>query len=680
MFSNSPSFEDDSNRRILQSHAKYFDAQISNSDSLSTTAGVKGRLKQNVGFWENTLKAPDKIIDILKNGFRIPFLQTPDSYSLKNNRSASEHADFVSQAIGDLLKVGSVLEVPFVPYIVSPLSVAVNNSSRKKRLILDLSVLNKFLWKDHFKFEDWKTAKEFIIKDGHMFKFDITSAYHHIDIAASHHSFLGFSWIIDGSRKYFVFTVLPFGLSVSPFVFTKCVRPLVKYVRQNGVRLVVFLDDGWGVNRDYDTTLADALFVKSVLVDAGFIINIQKSVFLPTQILEWLGLVWDLIKNTLSIPDRRVSNALDVLHESRDNVCSLHVRLLAKCTGKIMSMMPVLENICKLRTKRMHMAIESRMHWDSFVDLNQTEGSIEEIKFWIDKFLVLPVRQLFPVDNFESVDIFSDASSVACGAFIEGTCMTENVCHRNWSAVEKTLSSTWREMMTVFFAIKSFLPLLLEKHVRWCTDSQSSVKIIESGSMKKHLQDLAIDIFKICSENRISLHMIWVPRELNEKADLISKYVDVDDWSVSDEFFTFLNDMWGPHSIDRFANHYNHKIPRFNSLCWVPGTENVDSFSLNWSGENNWLVPPVSIVTRVINHLVSCKAVGTLVVPFWPSAPFWPLIFGFASIPKMFILDILEFATGQNIFIQHLNKNCVFGTDKFTSKVLAVRFDCTGQN
>ena len=41
-------------------------------------------------------------------------------------------------------------------------------------------------------------------------------------------TYLGFSWKIDNIVKFFVFTVLPFGLSTSPFVFTKLVRPLVE--------------------------------------------------------------------------------------------------------------------------------------------------------------------------------------------------------------------------------------------------------------------------------------------------------------------------------------------------------------------------------------------------------------------------------------------------------------------
>ena len=42
-------------------------------------------------------------------------------------------------------------------------------------------------------------------------------------------------------------------------------------------------------------------------------------------------------------------------------------------------------------------------------------------------------------------------------------------------------------------------------------------------------------------------------------------------------------------------------------------------------GETCLVVPPVGIVPGVLHYLKSQQAVGTLVVPLWPSAHFWPL-------------------------------------------------------
>ena len=75
---------------------------------------------------------------------------------------------------------------PFKPYIVSPFSVA-TNSSGKKRLILDLSILNLFVRKYKVKFEDWNLAVEYFQENCYMlmFKFDLKSGYFHADIPPS---------------------------------------------------------------------------------------------------------------------------------------------------------------------------------------------------------------------------------------------------------------------------------------------------------------------------------------------------------------------------------------------------------------------------------------------------------------------------------------------------------------
>jgi hypothetical protein len=61
--------------------------------------------------------------------------------------------EFVDQAISELVYSGCVHNAPFIPYVVSPLPVATNKSG-KKRLILDLSVLNKFVKKHRLEYSN----------------------------------------------------------------------------------------------------------------------------------------------------------------------------------------------------------------------------------------------------------------------------------------------------------------------------------------------------------------------------------------------------------------------------------------------------------------------------------------------------------------------------------------------
>ena len=71
--------------------------------------------------------------------------------------------------------------------------------------------------------------------------------------------------------------------------------------------------------------------------------------------------------------------------------------------------------------------------------------------------------------------------------------------------------------------------------------------------------------------------MKWIPREQNADADYLGKIKDFDD-SINDHVFRYLNYKWRPHTVDRFACHYNAKFDRFNSRYYQPGTEAVDAF------------------------------------------------------------------------------------------------------
>ena len=95
--------------------------------------------------------------------------------------------------------------------IVNPLSVSIQPSG-KKRLILDLSHVNLYVFKWKFRCVDISVALQIFYKRLYLFKFDLKSGYHHVEIFPEHRKYLAFSWDFgDGVVKYFQFTVLPFG-------------------------------------------------------------------------------------------------------------------------------------------------------------------------------------------------------------------------------------------------------------------------------------------------------------------------------------------------------------------------------------------------------------------------------------------------------------------------------------
>ena len=122
------------------------------------------------------LEASEFLLDINRNGYKLPFVNTPPSFRFDNNRSAISHSEFVTGAITDLLEKNLIVESD-APYTVNPPSVAIQ-SSGKKRLILDLSFVNTFLWKSTIKFDDWKDALSYFQKGDFCNSFDHKSGYH----------------------------------------------------------------------------------------------------------------------------------------------------------------------------------------------------------------------------------------------------------------------------------------------------------------------------------------------------------------------------------------------------------------------------------------------------------------------------------------------------------------------
>ena len=76
------------------------------------------------------------ILNIIERGYLLPFVSFPEPAVFKNNRSSLSHAQFVEEAIRDLVESGCVAQTKVPPRVVNPLSVPVQ-ANGKKRLILD---------------------------------------------------------------------------------------------------------------------------------------------------------------------------------------------------------------------------------------------------------------------------------------------------------------------------------------------------------------------------------------------------------------------------------------------------------------------------------------------------------------------------------------------------------------
>ena len=389
-------------------------------------------------------------------------------------------------------------------------------------------------------------------------------------------------------------------------------RPLVKYWRSRGLYCIVYLDDGFIMDSSLEKTQRASHLVYEDLVASGFVINHEKSTWCPVQSIVWLGIVWNFEHGTIAVTDARIGRIeqrLSLILQKK----LVSTRVLASVTGSVISLSPVFGDLSRIMSRHCQISIAASPGWDFASELDSY--CVAELQFWLSS-----IKKYNSKNCFQSLShhhkVYSDASGFACGAII----LNNTQISHSWpfTQEERVFSSTHRELIAI--GLKAFGPILCNSRVKWFTDSQSSVRIVEVGSMQFSLHTLAISIFEFCIRNNIELSVQWIPRSLNQKADSVSKFMDIDDWQITSEFFALY---WGPHTIDCFANFYNTKIERFFSrncrrrcILSVMAERKLSACS------------PVTLVCETLKHMDRDSTIGTLVIPDWPSSAFWPLLWG----------------------------------------------------
>ncbi len=89
------------------------------------------------------------------------------------------------------------------------------------------------------------------------------------------------------------YTVLPFGLSLAPRTFTKCMDAALSPLRQMGIRILNYRDDWLILAQSEAELLSHRTLILSHLERLGLRVNFAKSALSPSQRVSFLGTVLD---------------------------------------------------------------------------------------------------------------------------------------------------------------------------------------------------------------------------------------------------------------------------------------------------------------------------------------------------------------------------------------------------
>jgi hypothetical protein len=492
---------------------------------------------------------------------------------------------------------------------------------KRYRLVVDCRMLNSGLPDRTFKMETIKTALQLTEKNWWMFSWDLEQGYYQLKIHPNSRKWLGVYW----KGKWLVFNVLPLGVSLSPWLFSKVMKQVLKVWRKKGIRVVGYIDDFLVMARTKEECLHHRLIIDTMMKQLGMRREPSKGHWEPTQQAKFLGLILDTKLGLLIVPQEKITVVkelmLEVLQERRTSR-----RMLAKIAGKLLSFSLAFAP-ARIYTRSLYKLIDA-FHIDKFSwnkKVNLTAQVTQDLTWLVENLVKFNGKAAWIPSHV--IRVRTDASQTGWGA----ECLSR-MARGPWTAawMSRGANNTIarKEMMAVYLALKTFFPLLAGKLIRLEVDNSVVLSYLRNGG--GHLEDMTDivrKIWKILIVNNITIaNSEWIPSQTNVEADLMSRVIDYGDWEISKETFQRITAQFGPFSIDRFANHLNKKAERFNAWHACPGVETVDAFTTLWTGEHNWLVPPFGLIQRTLKHLQESKAGGVIIIPVWPSQPWWPML------------------------------------------------------
>ncbi len=408
----------------------------------------------------------------IRLGYAIQFARRPPKFNgVLETSVAVRNAPVLREEIAVLLAKDAIEPVPptemrqgfYSPYFIVP------KKGGGLRPILHLRVLNRALHKLPFKMLTHRRMIKCIQPQYWFAAIDLKDAYFHVSILPRHRPFLRFAF----EGRAWQYRVLPFGLSLSPRVFTKVVEGALTPLREVGVRILNYLDD-WLILAQSREQLGDHRdLVLRHLSQLGLRVNWEKSKLSPVQRISFLGVELDSVSMTARLTEERAQAVLNCLSSFRGrNVVPL--KQFQRLLGHMASGAAVTP-LGLLHMRPLQHWLHSRVpRWAwrrGTLRVGISQQCRRSLSPWTDLAFLRAGVPLEQVSRHTVVT--TDASSTGWGATCNG-----QAASGLWTGPRLLWHINCLELWAVHLALRQFRPLLLGKHVLVRTDNTAAVSYI----------------------------------------------------------------------------------------------------------------------------------------------------------------------------------------------------------
>ena len=566
-----------------------------------------GRLKLFALRWRE-FGASDYILDWITNG--VPIDSNPLKWREFHQRKfTSKEWEWLSKEIANMIRL-KVIQKGSHLSVINPINTVPKKGPDLFRFILDLRMINLGIESEHFKMETLARCLKFLKKGMWACKIDLKKGYFHVPIKKEDQHLLGF--IFD--QQVYEFTCLAFGLNKAPKVFTKIFKEIMKNWRKRGIIAFIYIDDILVLGFSPEETITNVGIVLMDLFVLGWLVNLAKCVLIPTQIVEFLGLILNFLEGLVQIPEEKKETALQFINDLLDSRKYFPCKKIAKFLGKMEFLVlaePYIPPFLHRLRQNMISVVQNRS-WHSSMMINR--GASKDLQLLKD-ILLRHKGVPFELEIPKATIVNSDASLEGYGIHAENKIMVGKFHSSEHINVKELLA------LQVFFQEaeqEKLYPHGQNFEIRG--DNTTAISYVRKGyGVKDDLCAVARDLWKILRRNKWWISkVVYIPSERNVLADRLSR---LGDWKSSQELIDLIEKEFGHHTIDRFASKNSAITILFNT--WL---EN-DAFQELWDQESlNYCAPPIGLIAQALVHLIKSEAKATFVVPDWPSSIWYPIL------------------------------------------------------
>ena len=554
------------------------------------------------------------VLSIVQNGFRIPFIKIPPLSSVQIRMSQSS-SPFLREEIENLLNKWAVERVqnPGTPGFYSRIFL-VPKKNGKFRLIIDLSLLNRYIEKQAFKMETVKLVRQAIRLNDWAVSIDLTDAYLHVPI---HHQSRKYLRFVHEDQVYH-FSALPFGMSLSLLIFSKLMDVIAAFLRQCAISVFPYLDDWLIKNLIRNRLITQTNFCIQTIQSLDFLPNLKKSDLFPTQKFTFIGMEFLTQQNLVKVPADRVQNLILTIkkimsakHVSARTFLSLLGKLSAAADLVLLGRLHLHPlQMCLLSVWKPHILPLAHP-----ISINSMIRS--HLQWWINPIRFETGTSIHPPDP--EFFLYTDASHYGWGAHLEPTTLS---FHGRWTENQSQLHINMLEMMAIRLALKQAKTFIHHSCIMISTDNTTVVSYINKQG-GTHSPNLCVEVWKIlnwCLEQDIVIRVRHIPGKFNILADHLSRLDKPikTEWALDQTVANSVFQMLNFPNVDLFATRFNHRLPLYVSPVQDDKALAIDALSMDWNRLHAYAFPPFILIPAVLEKIRQHQCRIVLIAPFWP--------------------------------------------------------------